>query len=40
MDFFQVLARGCVLVYTSLVGADVFEAIIEYVNVHQEYIFS
>ena len=33
MDIFQVVARGCVPFYTSLEGADVFEALFEYVKV-------
>ena len=36
MDFFQVLVRGCVPVYTSLERANVFEAIFEYVKMCQE----
>ena len=33
MDIFQVVARGCVPFYTGLEGADVFEALFEYVKV-------
>ena len=33
MDFFQVVARGCVHFYTGLEGADVFETTVEYVKV-------
>ena len=32
MDFFQASARGCTPFYTSLEGADAFEAIFEFVN--------
>ena len=39
VGLFQVVARGCVPCYPGLKGVDVFEAIFEYVNVCEIYIF-